>query len=248
MNHEYRSNELDVPDFMRQRSIERRTTRTSQNTSQASSRRRPTQDDYERLKRNSTTGGSARRTRDKKIEVPFKNFRGKLGKIVICMALGAGITIGGFNAVHNIQDQLIISQQAQEFSSEVIAGNKCRLSSTDENSNNWGYLHDQISKAIEEKGYDYDEALYLFLLNLDHNKDWNMDELIRYSEQYKNYADFLKQNGYESSEDFKETMKKKVILEAEADEKNRQLAEMNDELDVQKMQVSNSSDMSMGGK
>ena len=84
-----------------------------------------------------------------------------------------------------------------------------RLQSTDENPNNWGYDHYEINNRIEENEYDYDEALYFFLINLDHNKTYNMDTLIQCGRQYEDYADFLKQNGYENSEDFKKTMKKK---------------------------------------
>ncbi len=244
MNQDYRRDDLNVPDFMREKTSERRNT----SASQTSSRRRTRQEDYEELRRKSTTGKSARRTRDKKIETTHKNSRKRIKKALFCAAIGAALTIGGFKAAHNIENELVVNQEVNEFYTEVMSENRCHLSPTEENSNNWGYLHDKISIDIEEKGYDYDEALFLFSQNLEHNKDWNMDQLIRFSGQYKDYQDFLSQNGYETSEDFKKAMKKKIVLESEIDEKNRQLSEMNDELESQRMQASNSTDMSIGGK
>lgn len=246
MNQDYRRDDLNVPDFMRERQSERRNQRASQATTGNS--RRTRQEDYEELRRKSTTGKSARRTRDKKIETTQKDHRKKLRKAALLMALGAALTIGGIKGAHTIENKLVVNQEVNEFYTEVMAGNQCHLSPTEENSNNWGYLHDKISTVIEEKGYDYDEALFLFSQNLEHNKDWNMDQLIHYSHQYKDYQDFLSQNGYESSEDFKEAMKKKIVLESEIDEKTRQLSEMNNELDAQRAQASNSADMSIGGK
>lgn len=246
MNQDYRRDELSVPEFMRDRQSERRNQRASQATTGNSRRKR--QEDYERFKRSSTTGGSARRTRDKKIETTQKDHRKKLRKVALLMALGAALTIGGIKGAHAIENKLVVNQEANEFYTEVMAGNQCHLPPTEENSNNWGYLHNEISNEIEEKGYDYDEAVFLFLQNLKQNKDWNMDQLIHYSGQYKDYADFLSQNGYETSEDFQKAMKKKITLESEIEEKNKQLSEMNDELDTQRMQASNNEGMSIGGK
>ncbi len=247
MNQDYRRDDLNVPDFMRDRQSERRNQRASQATTGNSRRKR--QEDYERFERSSTTGGSARRTKDKKVKVTHKEKRTKFQAIIISAAVAASLTIAGFTlAAPNIESSLIISQKRSEFYTKVMAGNQCHLPPTEENSNNWGYLHNEISNEIEEKGYDYDEAVFLFLQNLKQNKDWNMDQLIHYSGQYKDYTDFLSQNGYETSEDFQKAMKKKITLESEIEEKNKQLSEMNDELDTQRMQASNNEDMSIGGK
>ncbi len=202
----------------------------------------------EEMRRKSLNGSSAKRTRNKKVKVPKKSYRKKLLKLVAVVAVAAGLTIGGINKINDIQDQLIVNEQASEFYSEVMANTQQRLPSTDENPNNWGYDHNKINNRIEENEYDYDEALYFFLVNLDHNKTYNMDTLIQCGRQYENYADFLKQNGYENSEDFKETMKKKIVLESEIDERKQELSEMYKEHDTNKVQASNTNGMSKGGK
>lgn len=202
----------------------------------------------EEMRRKSLNGSSAKRTRNKKVKVPKKSYRKKLLKLVAVVAVAAGLTIGGIHKINDIQDQLIVNEQASEFYSEVMANTQQRLQSTDENPNNWGYDHYEINNRIEENEYDYDEALYFFLINLDHNKTYNMDTLIQCGRQYEDYADFLKQNGYENSEDFKETMKKKIILESEIDERKKELSEMNKEHDTNKVQASNTNGMSKGGK
>lgn len=202
----------------------------------------------EEMRRKSLSGSSAKRTRNKKVKVPKKSFRKKLLKLVAIAAVAAGLTIGGIHKINDIKDQLIVNEQASEFYSEVMANTQQRLQSTDENPNNWGYDHYEINNRIEENEYDYDEALYFFLINLDHNKTYNMDTLIQCGRQYEDYADFLKQNGYENSEDFKKTMKKKVILESEIDERNQELSEMYKEHGTNKVQASNTNGMSKGGK
>lgn len=202
----------------------------------------------EEMRRKSLNGSSAKRTRNKKVKVPKKSYRKKLLKLVAVAAVAAGLTIGGIHKINDIQDQLIVNEQASEFYSEVMANTQQRLQSTDENPNNWGYDHYEINNRIEENEYDYDEALYFFLINLDHNKTYNMDTLIQCGRQYEDYADFLKQNGYENSEDFKETMKKKIVLESEIDERKKALSEMNKEHDTNKEQASNTNSMSKGGK
>lgn len=202
----------------------------------------------EEIRRKSLSGSSAKRTRNKKVKVPKKSYRKKVRNFVIVAAVAAGLTIGGIDKINDIQDQLIVNEQANEFYSEVMANTQQRLPSTDENPNNWGYDHNKINNRIEKNEYDYDEALYLFLVNLDYNKTDNMDTLIQCGSKYENYADFLKQNGYENSEDFKETMKKKIVLESEIDERKQELSEMYKEHDTNKVQASNTNGMSKGGK
>ena len=119
----------------------------------------------EEMRRKSLNGSSAKRTRNKKVKVPKKSYRKKLLKLVAVAAVAAGLTIGGIHKINDIQDQLIVNEQASEFYSEVMANTQQRLQSTDENPNNWGYDHYEINNRIEENEYDYDEALYFFLIN-----------------------------------------------------------------------------------
>lgn len=226
------SNTFGIPEFMQE----------------ARRKEAANQKELDELKRKSCNGPSGKRTRNKKVKVPKKSYRKKLLKLVALAAVAAGLTIGGVNKINDIRDQLIVNEQANEFYSEVMANTQQRLPSTDENPNNWGYDHNKINNRIEKNEYDYDEALYLFLVNLDYNKTDNMDTLIRCGNQYENYADFLKQNGYENSEDFKETMKKKIVLESEIDERKQELSEMYKEHDTNKVQASNTNGMSKGGK
>lgn len=226
------SNTFGIPEFMQE----------------ARRKEAANQKELDELKRKSCNGQSGKRTRNKKVKVPKKSYRKKLLKLVALAAVAAGLTIGGINKINDIQDQLIVNEQASEFYSEVMANTQQRLPSTDENPNNWGYDHNKINNRIEENEYDYDEALYFFLVNLDYNKTYNMDTLIQCGRQYENYADFLKQNGYENSEDFKETMKKKIVLESEIDERKQELSEMYKEHDTNKVQASNTNGMSKGGK
>lgn len=229
------SNTFDIPEF-RKKMQETRRQEAAQQAAQ------------EEMRRKSLNGSSGKRTRNKKVKVPKKSYRKKLLKLVALAAVAAGLTIGGIDKINDIQDQLIVNEQANEFYSEVMANTQQRLPSTDENPNNWGYDHNKINNRIEKNEYDYDEALYFFLVNLDHNKTYNMDTLIQCGRQYENYADFLKQNGYENSEDFKETMKKKIVLESEKDEIEQKLSEMYKEHDTNKVQASNTNGMSKGGK
>lgn len=229
------SNTFDIPAF-RKKMQETRRQEAAQQAAQ------------EEMRRKSLNGSSGKRTRNKKVKVPKKSYRKKLLKLVALAAVAAGLTIGGIDKINDIQDQLIVNEQANEFYSEVMANTQQRLPSTDENPNNWGYDHNKINNRIEENEYDYDEALYLFLVNLDYNKTDNMDTLIQCGSQYENYADFLKQNGYENSEDFKETMKKKIVLESEIDERKQELSEMYKEHGTNKVQASNTNSMSKGGK
>lgn len=226
------SNTFGIPEFMQE----------------ARRKEAANQKELDELKRKSCNGQSGKRTRNKKVKVPKKSYRKKLLKLVALAAVAAGLTIGGINKINDIQDQLIVNEQANEFYSEVMANTQQRLPSTDENPNNWGYDHNKINNRIEKNEYDYDEALYLFLVNLDYNKTDNMDTLIQCGRQYEDYADFLKQNGYENSEDFKKTMKKKIVLESEIAEREKELSEMNKEHDTNKEQASNTNGMSKGGK
>ena len=226
------SNTFGIPEFMQE----------------ARRKEAANQKELDELKRKSCNGQSGKRTRNKKVKVPKKSYRKKLLKLVALAAVAAGLTIGGIDKINDIQDQLIVNEQANEFYSEVMANTQQRLPSTDENPNNWGYDHNKINNRIEKNEYDYDEALYLFLVNLDYNKTDNMDTLIQCGRQYEDYADFLKQNGYENSEDFKETMKKKIVLESEIDERKQELSEMYKEHDTNKVQASNTNGMSKGGK
>ena len=228
------SNTLGVPEFMQ--------------GVYATRRKEAAEKELDEIRRKSCNGPSGKRTKNKKVKVSKKIYRKKLLKLVALAAIAAGLTIGGINKINDIQDQLIINEQANEFYSEVMANTQQRLPSTDENPNNWGYDHYKINNRIEKNEYDYDEALYFFLMNLDYNKTDNMDNLIQCGSQYEDYADFLKQNGYENSEDFKETMKKKIILESEIDERKKELSEMNKEHEANKLQASDTNNMSKGGK
>lgn len=229
------SNTFDIPEFRKK-------------MQEARKKEAANQKELDELKRKSCNGQSGKRTRNKKVKVPKKSYRKKLLKLVALAAVAAGLTIGGVNKINDIRDQLIVNEQANEFYSEVMANTQQRLPSTDENPNNWGYDHNKINNRIEKNEYDYDEALYLFLVNLDYNKTDNMDTLIQCGSKYENYADFLKQNGYENSEDFKKTMKKKIVLESEIAEREKELSEMNKEHDTNKEQASNTNGMSKGGK
>ena len=69
----------------------------------------------EEMRRKSLNGSSAKRTRNKKVKVPKKSYRKKLLKLVAVVAVAAGLTIGGIHKINDIQDQLIVNEQASEF-------------------------------------------------------------------------------------------------------------------------------------
>lgn len=172
----------------------------------------------ERLRKNSLSGREGQRTRERKIRMKYKDFIRTLKIIAISSAIAASIVIGaGAKTIDYIHDTMIINQLTSEFQRDCINPETHRTL----DNQHYYYDYGDIADYCEEMG-DFDLGIYLFCRNAG---DYQTGRVLEYT-PYKSLDGYLEAHNWESADDWKKDMRERIVLAAEADEKEAELARM----------------------
>lgn len=142
--------------------------------------------------------------------------------LVGCMILG-GVAVGVANeVVDTIHDNRIVYEQTSEFRRDVIYPNTHRT----QNLQYYYYDYDDIAEAIMEDGKDFSTELYKAYADLG---EYQTNRVMKYTD-YANLESYVTANGFKDIDDWAKAERKKIVLQAELDEKQSQLDDMHREL------------------
>ena len=185
-------------------------------------------ENVKRFKEKSLQGSSGKRT-GKTIKMSRKSFIARL-KILFAMGLIAG-TILGYHvpgAIQKFEDDALVGKLIKEYQVDVIEPNTYR---TDDNS---GHFYDtmSIAKEIYEAGEEnYAEYIYYTLCNTgENNTGIVIEQLYRVyikTGECKTLEDYYHRNGYENTDDFKKSVKERILAKTESNELQEILEETN---------------------
>lgn len=206
--------------------------RSSYNTSsQSASRYERNYNNYERSQQTAdnlvkrSTASTAQRDRARVIKAQQRKQqrqRRVAALLVGCMILG-GVAVGVANeVVDTIHDNRIVYEQTYQFRKDVIYPNTHRTL----NNQYYYYDYDDIADAIMEDGKDFSTELYKAYADLG---EYQTNRVMKYTD-YANLESYVKANGFKDIEEWAKSEKKKIVLQAELDEKKSQLDEMHREL------------------
>ena len=142
--------------------------------------------------------------------------------LIGCMILG-GITVGVANEVaESIHDNRIVYEQTSAFRRDVIYPNTHRT----QNLQYYYYDYDDIADAIMEDGKDFSTELYKAYADLG---EYQTNRVMKYTD-YDDLESYVKAKGFKDIDEWADAEKKKIVLQAELDEKKSQLDDMHREL------------------
>ncbi len=173
---------------------------------------------YQRMERNSTSGGTVRRNnvrRKTKRSVSHK----KIKRFLSAAVIGAGITIGISNLTDKMVDNAVMNGVVSDFHSEVINPETHRTADRE------NYFYDYVDILQEMKEMDnFDEAVFLLNRCIGENQT---DRVLAYTE-FESLNDYVVSRGYEDVKDFDKNIKEQILLEEEINDKQEELNRMLD--------------------
>lgn len=196
----------------------------------------------ERLRKNSISGNSAKRTKKTKVVMSKKVYHNRMKALFVAGAITAGVVLGaGSNLVSTYQDNLVIGGMIGEFRTNVI--NK-DTHLTDDKEHYW-YDYLSIHNKMEENYDNYDEAVYYCEKIIG---EYQTDQVMAYSNEYGGYQEFLEKNGYKNTKDFEKHIEKRIVLSNELKDKKEELQAMQDDHAQSQYLVENDTYDLQGGK
>lgn len=196
----------------------------------------------ERLRKNSISGNSAKRTKKTKVVMSKKVYHNRMKALFVAGAITAGVVLGaGSNLVSTYQDNLVVGGMVEEFRTNVINKDTHR---TDDNEHYW-YDYSSIHNKMEENYDNYDEAVYYCEKSIG---EYQTDQVMAYSNEYGGYQEFLEKNGYKNTKDFEKHIEKRIVLSNELKDKKEELQAMQDEHAQSQYLVENDTYDLQGGK
>lgn len=196
----------------------------------------------ERLRKNSISGNSAKRTKKTKVVMSKKVYHNRMKALFVAGAITAGVVLGaGSNLVSTYQDNLVVGGMVEEFRTNVINKDTHR---TDDNEHYW-YDYSSIHNKMEENYDNYDEAVYYCEKSIG---EYQTDQVMAYSNEYGGYQEFLEKNGYKDTKDFEKHIEKRIVLSNELKDKKEELQAMQDEHAQSQYLVENDTYDLQGGK
>lgn len=178
---------------------------------------------YERMRERSTTGKPVKRNRERRIKMKYSDFIKGIKKVVaatsvvVVLITSAGMSLGA-HAIENIQDKMVVNSMVKEFRVNVINDETHRTADRE----HYFYDYADIASKMEENYDDFDEALYCLVSNIG---EYQSDQVLIYTD-YKTVDNYLKTNGYEDLDEFKDEISKRIVLEKEVDEKTAEIEQM----------------------
>lgn len=207
--------------------------RASYTTSSNVERHERTYDSYERSRQNADNlvrrsvgqGNVAQRDRARVVKAQQRRQqrqRRVAALLIGCMILG-GVTVGVANEVADtIHDNRIVYEQTSAFRRDVIYPNTHRT----QNLQYYYYDYDDIAEAIMEDGKDFSTELYKAYADLG---EYQTNRVMKYTD-YADLESYVTSNGFKDIDDWADAERKKIVLQAELDEKKSQLDDMHREL------------------
>lgn len=196
----------------------------------------------ERLRKNSISGNSAKRTKKTKVVMSKKVYHNRMKALFVAGAITAGVVLGaGSNLVSTYQDNLVVGGMVEEFRTNVINKDTHR---TDDNEHYW-YDYSSIHNKMEENYDNYDEAVYYCEKSIG---EYQTDQVMAYSNEYGGYQEFLEKNGYKDTKDFEKHIEKRIVLSNELKDKKEELQAMQDDHAQSQYLVENDTYDLQGGK
>ena len=196
----------------------------------------------ERLRKNSISGNSAKRTKKTKVVMSKKVYHNRMKALFVAGAITAGVVLGaGSNLVSTYQDNLVVGGMVEEFRTNVINKDTHR---TDDNEHYW-YDYSSIHNKMEENYDNYDEAVYYCEKSIG---EYQTDQVMAYSNEYGGYQEFLEKNGYKDTKDFEKHIEKRIVLNSELKDKKEELQAMQDDHAQSQYLVENDTYDLQGGK
>lgn len=195
----------------------------------------------ERLRKNSTSGSSTKRTKKTKVVMSKKVYHNRMKALFVAGAITAGVVLGaGSNLVSTYQDKLVVGGMVGEFRTNVI--NK-DTHPTKDYAHHW-YDYAEIEKKMKENYDNYDEAVYYCERCIG---EYQTDKVL-YWGKYDSYQDFLESNGYKDTKDFEKHIEKRIVLNNELKDKKEELQAMQDDHAQSQYLVENDTYDLQGGK
>lgn len=196
----------------------------------------------ERLRKNSTSGSSTKRTKKTKVVMSKKIYHNRMKALFVAGAITAGVVLGaGSNLVSNYQDNLVVGGMVGEFRTNVINKDTHR---TDDNEHYW-YDYSSIHNKMKENYDNYDEAVYYCEKSIG---EYQTDQVMACSNEYESYQEFLEKNGYKDTKDFEKHIEKRIVLSNELKDKKEELQAMQDDHAQSQYLVENDTYDLQGGK
>lgn len=178
-------------------------------------------DDYERMKKKSTSGRASSKKNRRKISMKYSDYIKSLKIVAGAAAVATGIAISSIGAAYsNIADQLTIMELSGEFYGDVISPETHRTADRE----NYFYDYGDIAKKIEEYE-DFDEAVYLLYANID---EYQTGLVLQHTD-YGSFTHYKEVKGYKDTKDFSKDMRHRVLLSEEIKEKEAELRLMQEE-------------------
>ena len=177
------------------------------------------------VRRSTGTGNVAQRDRARVIKAQQRRQQRqkRIATLLIgCMILG-GVTVGVANeVVDTIHENRIVYEQTSAFRRDVIYPNTHRTL----NNQYYYYDYDDIADAIMADGKDFSTELYKAYADLG---EYQTNRVMKYTD-YANLESYVTSNGFKDIDEWADAEKKKIVLQAELDEKKSQLEDMHREL------------------
>lgn len=175
---------------------------------------------YEQLRQKSTSGSVGKRE-DRYIRIKYSRYKKSIKALIATTIIAVSAIIGGGKAVvDTAKDMITITQLEADFKTDVVNPKTHRT----ENHQNYYYDYANLADYIENME-DFDEGVYYLLLTIGEHQT---NQVLEHT-KYKSIESFLEAKGYKNVDEFKKSMKKKVLLEDEIERKERELKEMQEE-------------------
>lgn len=178
-------------------------------------------DDYERMKKKSTSGRTSSNRKGKKVSMRYSDYIKSLKMIAGAAAIATGLAItAGGATVDYVSDQLTIRHLENDFNMEVVFPETHRTADRE----NYFYDYDDIARKLEEYG-DFDEAVYLLNGAIG---DYQTGLVLEHTD-YESFTNYKEVKGYSDTDDFRKDMRRRVLLSEDIKEKEQELKMMQEE-------------------
>lgn len=182
-----------------------------------------------RLRGQSLSGESGRRTREKYVRMKLKDFKKRLAVFAATIAVATSLLIGGIsNGIHAIQDNMVIGSMVHQFHIDCINPETHRTMDNE----HYYYDYDDIAHYIENMG-DFDVGLYLFNRN---TNDYQTERVLQYTD-YETMDEYLALHNWESTDQWRDDMRDRILVQHEVNDRQAELAQMNEEHRLEDAQV-----------
>lgn len=140
-----------------------------------------------------------------------------------CLLVGGAITMTFQKVSEELDKQATIYGAISDFDSEVIYPNMHRTL----DDKNYFYDYDDIAEYLMMPGRDFSTELYKAYL---HMGEAQANKILGYTGSgYDSIADFLQQSGYRNADEWGKSEREKILLQAQIDDKQSELAQMQSE-------------------